>query len=163
MGHPGFSWVGALFLLALLFPNLLWTKRQPAGYDPSGESKLLLTLERVGQVLAACIALLFRDFNWRPWTAWSWWLVGAVMLMVLYELWWARYFRSRRTLDDFYSSFLGVPAAGATLPVLAFFLLGIYGRVLWMLPAAAALGVGHIGIHLQHRNQLSERKETTYE
>lgn len=33
-------------------------------------------------------------------------------------------------------------------------LLGIYGRVVWMLLAAAILGIGHIGIHLQHRRQL---------
>ena len=74
--------------------------------------------------------------------------------MALYEVWWVRYFRGPRTLADFYSSLLGVPVAGATLPVAAFFLLGVYGRVVWMLLAAVLLGVGHIGIHLQHRNQL---------
>ncbi len=159
MGQFGFSWVGLLFLLALLIPNLLWMKRQPKGYDPSGESKILLAFERVGEAAVTCAALVFRDFELRPWTAWSWWLVGAVTLMVLYEIWWVRYFRSRRTLADFYSSLLGVPVAGATLPVLAFFLLGIYGRVIWLPLAVAVLGVGHIGIHLQHRNQLSESEE----
>lgn len=74
-------------------------------------------------------------------------------LMLLYELWWVRYFRSARKLTDFYSSFLGVPVAGATLPVAAFFLLGIYGKVIWMLIAASILGVGHIGIHMQHQKE----------
>lgn len=158
-GHLGFSYVGALFLLGLTVPNLIWAKHRPKGYDPSGENRVLLVLERIGQMLVTCAALAFQDHNWRPWTAWSWWLVGAVTLMALYEFWWVRYFRSRRTLADFYSSLLGVPVAGATLPVLAFFLLGVYGRVIWMLLAAAVLGVGHIGIHLQHRNQLSESEE----
>jgi len=54
-------------------------------------------------------------------------------------------------LSDFYSSFLGVPLAGATLPVISFFLLGIYGKVVWLLIAVIILGVGHIGIHIQHR------------
>lgn len=76
--------------------------------------------------------------------------------MLLYELWWFRYFRSQRKLSDFYSSFLFIPLAGATLPVLAFFLLGIYGRVFWMLIAAVLLGIGHIGIHLQHKRELSK-------
>ena len=60
--------------------------------------------------------------------------------MALYEVWWVRYFRGPRTLADFYSSLLGVPVAGATLPVAAFFLLGVYGRVVWMLLAAVLLG-----------------------
>lgn len=74
--------------------------------------------------------------------------------MAMYELWWIRYFRSERKLSDFYSDFLFIPLAGATLPVLAFFLLGIYGRVIWMLIAAALLGIGHIGVHIQHRREI---------
>lgn len=74
----------------------------------------------------------------------------------MYELWWVRYFRSERKLIDFYSSFFGVSLAGATLPVIAIFFLTIYGRVVWMLMAAIILGIGHIGIHMQHRKELSE-------
>lgn len=57
-------------------------------------------------------------------------------------------------MKDFYRSFCGIPVAGASLPVFAFLLLGIYGRVVWMLVSVLILGVGHIGIHLQHRNEL---------
>lgn len=57
-------------------------------------------------------------------------------------------------MEDFYCSLLGVPVAGATLPVAAFLLLGIYGRLVWLLLFAAILGVGHIGIHLRHRAAL---------
>ena len=46
--------------------------------------------------------------------------------MIMYEAWWMRYFRSERKLSDFYSGFLGIPLAGATLPVIAFFMLGMY-------------------------------------
>lgn len=44
--------------------------------------------------------------------------------------------------------------AGATLPVLAFLLLGIYGRVIWLILCALVLGVGHIGTRWQHRKAL---------
>ncbi len=54
-------------------------------------------------------------------------------------------------MADFYSSLLGIPVAGAALPVAVFFLLGIYGKVIWMLIATVILGIGHIGIHLQHK------------
>jgi len=74
--------------------------------------------------------------------------------MLMYEGWWIRYFRSKKTLADFYSSFCGVPVAGATLPVVAFFLLGMYGRVPWLMLSVVILGIGHIGIHLQHRGEI---------
>ncbi len=151
MGHFGFSYVGILFLLMLFVPNIIWTRNIPDGYSAEGESKVLGAFERVGEVLTTCCALIFSDFNLRPWTPWCLWLTAAFGLMVLYEFWWIRYFRSKRTLRDFYGSFLGIPLPGAVLPVAAFFLLGVYGRVIWMMLSAVILGIGHVGIHLQHR------------
>ena len=134
MNRPiGFSWTGVAFLLCLLAPNLLWTRYRPRGYDP----------------------------GFQPRTSWSWWLAGAAALMILYELWWLRYFRSQRTMADFTASFLAIPVAGAALPVLAFFLLGIYRRSIWMLAGVVILGAGHIGIHLCRRAEV--RKDQTYE
>lgn len=51
LGHFGFSYVGLIYLLMLYIPNIIWAQRKPEGYDPSGENKLLLIFERVGQVL----------------------------------------------------------------------------------------------------------------
>lgn len=82
--------------------------------------KFYYFFERIGEVLICCCALLFSNFNLQKWSLWSWWLMIAFILMMLYELWWVRYFQSERKLTDFYSSFLGVPLAGATLPVIAF-------------------------------------------
>ncbi len=154
MGHFGFSWVGLCFLLMLFIPNLLWAKRQPVGYSSGGESRVLLAFERVGQACVTCSAVIFSDYNPRSWSLWSLWLIGAAALMLLYEGWWVRYFRSGRTLRDFYSSYFGVPVAGATLPVAAFLLLGVYGRVIWLVISVVILGIGHIGIHLRHRREL---------
>ena len=152
----GFSYVGAVMLALLFVPNIIWTRHKPRGYEQSvgRESRLLQGLERTGEVLVTGFSLIFSDFNLRPPDFRSLWLVGAGVLMVLYELFWIRYFRSEQTMKDFYSSLLGIPVAGATLPVLAFLLLGIYGRVVWMLLATVILGIGHIGIHLQHRRRL---------
>jgi hypothetical protein len=154
MGHLGFSYIGLIFLLMLMIPNLIWTKYQPKGYDSQSENKVLLILERAGQVLVTCGALIFSNLNLRKWSPWSLWLVAAAILMAFYEGWWIRYFRSQRTLADFYSSFCGVPVAGASLPVAAFFLLGVYGKVVWLLVFTVILGIGHIGIHLQHRREM---------
>ena len=158
MGHIGFSYIGLLFLLLLFIPNLIWTRNLPQNYSSEHESKVLLFFERIGEVLTCCCALLFSDFNLRPWTSWTWWLIAAFLLMSMYEFWWIRYFKSERKLNDFYRSFLGIPVAGASLPVLAFFLLGIYGRVIWMPLSATLLGIGHIGIHLQHRKEINSAK-----
>ena len=153
-GDFGFSYVGFIFLVMLTVPNLIWTRHQPKNYDFSNENRVLLVLERMGQVLVTSVALIFTDFNIRKWSVWSIWLVVAVFLMLVYEGWWIRYFKSEKTLKDFYSSFCGVPVAGATLPVLAFFLLGVYGKVIWLMIAVTILGIGHIGIHLQHHKEI---------
>lgn len=150
MGHLGFSYVGLIFLLMLTIPNLIWTKNQPKEYNYQGENKILLAFERVGQICVTCTALIFSDFNINSWSYWSLWLIVAIILMIMYEFLWLRYFKSSRTLKDFYSSFFGVPVAGATLPVVAFLFLGIYGKVIWLIVSVIILGIGHIGIHLQH-------------
>ena len=153
--HFGFSYIGLAWLVMLLVPNLLWTKRKPLGYDryAARENRVLLAFERVGEALVSAVALVFSDFNLRPWTPWSLWLAASFLLMALYEAYWVRYFCSGRTMRDFYRAFAGVPVAGATLPVAAFFLLGVYGRNLPMLISSVILGVGHIGIHLAHAKE----------
>lgn len=187
-GHLGFSYIGLLFLLMLFIPNIIWTGKKPQGYSSQNENKILVFLERAGEVLTCCCSLMFSDFNIHKWTNWSWWLIAAFILMVMYELWWIRYFRSERKLEDFYSDFfltpkgirtisqgirtssqsvrtpsqgamihskgILIPLAGATLPVAAFFMLGMYGKVIWMLIATVILGIGHIGIHAQHKKEL---------
>lgn len=153
-GHFGFSYVGLVYLLMLSIPNIIWSKNKPDGYDPSGENKLLLLFERVGQVLTTASALLFSDYNLKPFSAWSLWLIVSFLLMMLYEICWVRYFRNGRRVEDFYRSFLNIPVPLASLPVFAFLLLGIYGRVIWLILSVAILGIGHIGIHLEHRRAL---------
>lgn len=153
-GNWGFSYIGLLFLLMLFIPNIMWDKRKPQGYTSEKENKILRFFERVGEVLICCCSLVFSDFNIHEWTLWSLWLIAALVLMIMYEAWWVRYFRSERKLSDFYSSFLGIPLAGATLPVIAFFMFGIYGKVACMLIATLLLGIGHIGIHIQHKKSI---------
>ena len=157
MGHFGFSYIGLIFILLITVPNLFWTKRVPEGYDPQSENRVLRVFERAGQALTTCSALIFSDFNPHEWSRWSWWLIAAFALMLLYEIWWIRYFRSGRKLSDFYIGFLGIPVAGATLPVAGFFLLGVYGRVIWLMISVTILGVGHIGIHLRHKKEIVSR------
>ncbi len=154
--HFGFSYVGLIFLLMLMIPNLIWSKNKPKHYENyvSNEKKSLVILERAGETLVTCFALIFSDFNIRPLSARSIFLLAAVLLMLLYEGYWLRYFKSEKTMRDFYSSLLGIPVAGATLPVAAFFLLGIYGRNPFLLIAVVILGVGHIGIHWNHKKEL---------
>lgn len=150
----GFSYIGAIFLALLFVPNLIWAKNLPEGYDPGEENKALLFLERVGQILVTTMSLCSANLNLRPWTAWSWFLVAAGILMALYEGFWLRYFRGKHTLEDLYGSFCGIPVAGATPPVLAAVCLGLYGKSLWFVLSALLLGIGHIGIHLGHRKAL---------
>ena len=154
--HFGFSYIGLIFLILLMAPNLLWTQNKPADYDKYvvNENKILLILERIGEAAVSCLALIISDFNIHGISAWGIWLLAACILMLLYEIYWIRYFKSAKTMRDFYSSLLGIPVAGASLPVVAFFLLGIYGRNPFLIAAVMILGIGHIGIHLEHRKEI---------
>lgn len=103
-------------------PNIIWSKNHPKDYEKyaAKENKILFTLERIGEATVSALCLIFIDFNTRI-TAWSAVLALAFALMILYEIYWIRYFKSEKTIADMYSSILGVPIAGAALPVTAFF------------------------------------------
>ena len=156
--HFGFSYVGLIYLVMLMVPNLIWARNKPEHYEQyaGNENRALLAFERIGEALVSAVALIFSDFNPRPRDAWCLWLAASFVLMLLYEAFWIRYFRSERTMRDFYSNYAGIPVAGATLLVAAFFLLGIYGRNIPMLLSTVILGIGHIGIHLAHAKEGKE-------
>ena len=153
----GFSYVGLIFLITLFIPNIIWSKNLPKDYDKyvKKENNVLLFFERVGEVLLTVLALIFTDTNINNISYWSIILLIAFLLMVLYEIYWIRYFRSNKTMKDMYSSILGIPVAGATLPVLAFLLLGIYSKNILIIISSIILGIGHIGIHLNHKKEIS--------
>lgn len=150
--HFGFSFIGLIFLMMLTVPNIIWTKNKPKNYEEYGknENKLLLTLERIGQVLVTTLMLIFSDEKECFRFPQVLFLIAALIAMLLYELFWVKYFTSERRMQDFYSSLLGIPVAGATLPVVAALLIGICKCNLPLIIWAVILGIGHIGLHLIH-------------
>jgi len=143
-------------MIMIQVPNIMWARRKPDGYDPTGENKMLLFVERIGQILCTTAILIFNDTVPRKWEPWLAWFISSALLMLLYEGFWIRFFRGGRTLRDFYRPFLGIPAPGATLPVTAFLLLGVYGRLIWLVAASIILSVGHIGIHMHHIRKMGQ-------
>lgn len=154
--HFGFSYIGLVFLLMLTIPNMIWSKNKPKEYDKyvKNENKVLLLFERTGEMLVTCLSLIFSDFNINKISGWTIILLIAFFIMILYEIYWIRYFKSNKTMKDMYSSLLGIPVAGATLPVIAFLLLSIYGKNLFLFISVIILGIGHIGIHLNHKKEV---------
>ena len=53
-GHFGFSYVGLIFMIMLIVPNIIWAKNQPQGYSAENENKVLAVFERIGEMLATC-------------------------------------------------------------------------------------------------------------
>ena len=155
-GHIGFSYVGLVYLLMLFIPNILWTRHKPKGYEAlvPHENKRLLLCERIGQVAVTCTAVVFSDFNYRPFTLWSLWLFISFLCMLLYEAAWVKYFVTKpHTMRTFYGKFLGIPCPLAVLPISGFLLLGVYGKNIWLILFTLLLGIGHIGIHLAHARE----------
>ena len=153
--HFGFSYLGLIFLLMLMIPNMIWSKNKPENYDQyvKNENKILLAFERTGEMLVTCLSLIFRDFNINKISNRSVILLIAFILMILYEISWLRYFKSNKTMRDMYRSFLGIPVPLASLPVIAFLLLGVYGKNIFLILSTVILGIGHIGIHLNHKKE----------
>lgn len=153
--HFGFSYIGLIFLLMLMIPNMIWSKNKPQNYDKyvKNENKILLAFERTGEMLVTCLSLIFRDFNINKISNRSVILLIALILMILYEISWLRYFTSDKTMRDMYRSFLGIPIPLASLPVIAFLLLGIYGKNIFLILSTVILGIGHIGIHVNHKKE----------
>lgn len=154
--HFGFSYIGLIFLLMLMIPNIIWANNKPKDYDKytKNEKRILLLSERIGEMLVTCLSLIFSDFNINEISNWTIILLIAFILMILYEIYWIKYFKSNKTMKDMYSSLLRIPVAGATLPVVAFLLLGIYGKNIFLIISTIILGIGHIGIHLNHRKEV---------
>lgn len=151
----GFSYVGLVFLLMIYIPNIIWSKNLPKDYEKyvKNENKILLIFERIGQVLVNVFVLIFSDFNIKI-SYWAIILLVAFLFLLLYEIYWIRYFKSDRLMKNMYSSILGIPYAGATLPIISFFLLGIYGKNLFLIISVIILGIGHIGIHVNHGKEI---------
>lgn len=152
----GISVVGIVFLLMLFIPNIIWSKNQPVGYEKSAkhENKTLLTLERAGEGLVSTLVLIDRRLDKFSLSLRLGYIILALILMIMYELYWLNYFRSSRTLADMYSDYCGFPLAGASLPVFSVLLLGFYACNVFLIAAAVILGIGHIGIHLMHKKEL---------
>ena len=152
----GISAVGAEFLLMLFITNIIWGKNQPEGYEEAAkrENKVLLALERAGEVLVSALVLTDRRLDRFDLSPRLGYIILALVLMIIYELYWIKYFRSSRTLADMYSDHCGFPLAGASLPVFAVSLLGVYACNAFLIAASIILGIGHIGIHLMHRKEL---------
>lgn len=148
----GFSFIGLVFLAMLFVPNLLFASAAPEAFSAlsAQEPRILVVLERTGQVLSCVFLLCTRSLRIGAPNGRQALLIAAFALMILYEIWWIRYFRGSHTPEDFYSPFLGIPVPGALLPVAALLLLGIYAESLWLLASGAVLGIGHITIHILH-------------
>ncbi len=149
-GTFGFSYTGIFFLCCLFIPNILYGLHPPIDPIQTNENKILVVLERTGQVLCTTLVLMFDNFNIHGINLWTVWLGIAFLLMLLYLVCWGRYFFGKHVTVDFFRPFLGIPLPLAVLPVAAIFLVAVYGKVIWLGIAAVLLGIGHIGITAQN-------------
>lgn len=160
----GFGYVGLIFMLLLIIPNLFWVKFKPDGYENyvHNENKVLGVLEKIGEVGATVLLVFFKDCNLHAFFSKSYvilpvlflYILLAFILMVLYEIYWIRYFISKRTMKDFYRGIAGIPLAGAVIPVISLFILGLYSRNIAIIAVSVILGIGHIGIHYGHSKEI---------
>lgn len=152
----GISYIGIIMLILLFLPNIIFIKNRPVGWEKLGlEDRILGILEKIGQVGVTMICPISKNLNPDGFTPWTLWLIVSALCMALYEAWWIKYFTGKKRLRDFYSGILGIPLAGAVLPVLAFGFLAIFGKSPQLALFVIPLGIGHIGIHKNHKKEIS--------
>lgn len=135
-------------MIMLFVPNIIWS-RNPHENEMflHDENRILLILERAGQVLVTIFSLFCgASLSFNPV------FLVAFLFLIIYELYWIRYFRNPDC--DMYASFLMIPLPVATLPVLAFVLLGVYSDNIFLIISTVILAIGHISIHMNHKNEL---------
>ena len=141
----------------LFVPNILWARHMPKDYkqQAKNENRILVMLERIGEVTVTVLVLLFNDcsvrFCWRALL-----LLVALVCMIMYEIYWVNYFKGTKTMYDFYKSICGIPLPGAVLPVVSVLLIAAYSKNVFLFIAGVVLGIGHIGIHFQHWKEVGK-------
>lgn len=156
----GFSYIGLSFLLLLIIPNIVWSRHQPKNYiQYAKQEKISLRiLERVGEVAISCLLVICKNFNIYQFSMKIIFLLLAYICMIFYEICWIRYFKSKQTMFHFYYPFLGMPIPLAILPIGSFVMLSLYGNNIYFMIATLLFGIGHIGIHLQHYQQIKNKE-----
>ena len=58
--HFGFSYVGLVYLVMLMLPNIIWTKNQPKDYEKyaQNENKVLLAVYGKNIILGIAVVIL---------------------------------------------------------------------------------------------------------
>lgn len=160
MERFGFSWLGVAFVVALFVPNIVWARRRPRSADPQwGQSTVMLSLERLGQVLICAAAITCAKLQLGPWRAASQLVVAAAIFMLAYEVWWFRYFKAHRGDPGFYTGFQYIPMSGASLSLASFLLLGIFAQDLLLIASVGILAIGRAGVDQEHRKAERMRQE----
>lgn len=63
IGHIGFSYIGLVFLLLLILPNILFAKRMPREYTSANESEVFTLPRAVGRSADECLSLAVFGFQ----------------------------------------------------------------------------------------------------
>ncbi|MDR3543999.1 MAG: hypothetical protein P4L69_24050 [Desulfosporosinus sp.] len=139
----------------LFIPNIFWAVFRPkeGASGLATETISLVVFERFGQISTTLFSVITQDIH-QALSCRIVWFIASLGAMVLYEVSWIRYFRGGKTAKDLYRSLSWIPIPLATLPIVGFLLLSIYEKNAWLLISVVILGIGHIGIHLQHREHL---------
>lgn len=144
-------YLGFLYIGLILLPNIIYAVLKPNIHT---ENKLLNIFEKAGAILIIISLLISDDFNINYRSNYTLLLILSFILMLMYECFWIRYFFKGRKLVYLYGSFLGIPLAGAVLPIASFFILGIYSKNIWLIVSDMIFAVPHIKISIINKREL---------
>lgn len=153
----GFSFTGMLCLVMFIIPKLLWEKKSRAeGFKINTRNKVLSVMAQFGQVAVIVVLLVFKSSDpyirlleegiYFDWKIIIW--VTALVAMNLYLVRGIVCVCSKKKRRDLYSFFAGFPVAGALMPAISAFLLGLYSMNLILMAVSVIWGTGFIGTRI---------------
>ncbi|QSX04659.1 hypothetical protein JYG23_08045 [Sedimentibacter sp. zth1] len=147
---------GIMLALAILFPNILFLFFQPkdAPKDIKEESRILNTLEKVGQV-GSWFFLSFDvgsyTFGFKTVTLGVFWIFSTIVLLALYYLLWIRYYVKGKKYCYLYDTVI-IPIPMAIIPVCLFLFTGLLEQHYLLILFSIIFAIGHISINWYHYN-----------
>lgn len=137
-----FNWInifGGIIVVLMMIPNIVFAVKNKE-HKPDKTKKAVTVIEQIGRY--ACIILMVFplfvwEFGFSPLEFMFVYIIGNTVLLILYYVFWALYFKSRT---------IGKALALAIIPTLIFIISAISVRHWALLVTAVIFGVSHIYI-----------------
>lgn len=153
----GFSMVGTVTAVLMLFPSIIFFIKFPPKNVPSDikDAPTFFTiLEKIGQ--ASCFALMIASNDYFKLDNINIFMILMIICILIYYGIWIRYVVQGQEFYLIWKPFLFIPIPLAVFPVCAFGFAALWGKYIWLGIATVILAIGHCAVTWNSYKQVNE-------